>query len=201
MSETRDKLLDAGFDLFAELGFDGASTRDICRRAEANPAALNYHYGSKEQLWLAACERASQWFLTQIAGAFPPGVAPHHALEPVFTAIFDGLVQDNRPIRIVMWASLHSDSLDYAVAASHFRPVVDLAIPALEALQFQGELDPEVDVAVVVPLLYGQVVHAFMDQAAHRNYYGLDFRDPDHADRFKKNILRSARLLLGIRDA
>lgn len=44
---TRERLLDASERLFAEHGFDGASMRQITSAADANLAAVNYHFGSK----------------------------------------------------------------------------------------------------------------------------------------------------------
>jgi AcrR family transcriptional regulator len=50
---TRDALLRAAAELFAEKGFDGASVREIAKRAGANVAAVNYHYAGKENLYFA----------------------------------------------------------------------------------------------------------------------------------------------------
>jgi AcrR family transcriptional regulator len=47
---TRERLVDAALDAFGLNGFDGASTRDIARRAGANLAAIPYHFGGKEGL-------------------------------------------------------------------------------------------------------------------------------------------------------
>jgi AcrR family transcriptional regulator len=47
---TRMRLLDAAREVFSEHGFQGATVREICRRAEANVAAVNYHFGSKDGL-------------------------------------------------------------------------------------------------------------------------------------------------------
>ena len=55
--ETRERLLDAAERLFGEHGIDAASLRDITREAGANVAAVNYHFGSKEALLPAICER------------------------------------------------------------------------------------------------------------------------------------------------
>jgi AcrR family transcriptional regulator len=48
---TRSALLDHATDAFAELGFEGASVREITRRATVNPASINYHFGGKEALY------------------------------------------------------------------------------------------------------------------------------------------------------
>jgi AcrR family transcriptional regulator len=48
--QTRERLLNAAREVFSECGFQGATVREICRRADANVAAVNYHFGSKNGL-------------------------------------------------------------------------------------------------------------------------------------------------------
>lgn len=48
--QTRTRLLDAAREVFSQHGFQSATVREICRRAEANVAAVNYHFGSKDGL-------------------------------------------------------------------------------------------------------------------------------------------------------
>jgi AcrR family transcriptional regulator len=48
---TRRALLHAAGAVFAEHGFRDATVRDICERAGANVAAVNYHFGDKEHLY------------------------------------------------------------------------------------------------------------------------------------------------------
>ncbi len=54
---TRERILEAAEALFAERGFETVSLRDITGAAEANVAAVNYHFGSKDNLIDAVVER------------------------------------------------------------------------------------------------------------------------------------------------
>ncbi|MEL7062020.1 MAG: TetR family transcriptional regulator, partial [Acidobacteriota bacterium] len=50
-ADTKERLLAAGAKVFAELGFDDATVRQICAVAGANPAAVNYHFGDKQRFY------------------------------------------------------------------------------------------------------------------------------------------------------
>jgi AcrR family transcriptional regulator len=54
---TREKLLDAAEELFADRGFVTTSVRAITEKAGVNLAALNYHFGSKAGLIEAVFKR------------------------------------------------------------------------------------------------------------------------------------------------
>jgi AcrR family transcriptional regulator len=53
----REKLLDAAEKLFAEKGFNGTSVRDITTEAKCNVAAVNYHFGGKDNLYTETFRR------------------------------------------------------------------------------------------------------------------------------------------------
>src|SRR5438477_9555252 len=50
---TKKRLLEAAGEVFAEHGFRKATVREICKRARANVAAINYHFRDKESLYSA----------------------------------------------------------------------------------------------------------------------------------------------------
>jgi len=50
--DTRQKLLDAAENLFADNGLEAVSIRDIATAAEVNVAAVNYHFQGKDNLYV-----------------------------------------------------------------------------------------------------------------------------------------------------
>ncbi len=50
--ETRKRLLDAASEVFAQKGFRDAKVTDICKRANANVASVNYYFGNKVRLYV-----------------------------------------------------------------------------------------------------------------------------------------------------
>ena len=78
-SETRLRLLTAAIEVFAEKGFWEATHVEICERAKVNTAAVNYHFGSKENLYVEAWKHAFERSME----VYPPdgGVAPDAPVE------------------------------------------------------------------------------------------------------------------------
>ena len=54
---TKDRVLDAAEALFMEHGYEATSLRAITTEAAANLAAVNYHFGSKEELFQTVLTR------------------------------------------------------------------------------------------------------------------------------------------------
>jgi AcrR family transcriptional regulator len=89
-AETRRQLLEAAGEVFAEVGFRDATVREICRRAGANIAAINYHFGDKENLYTDVLRYSHAKALEK----YPPllGVAPDAPPEKKLRAFVHSLL-------------------------------------------------------------------------------------------------------------
>src|SRR5204863_6570251 len=56
-ADTKTRILDAAEQLFMEHGFEATSLRSLTSAAGVNLAAVNYHFGSKEELFQAVLTR------------------------------------------------------------------------------------------------------------------------------------------------
>lgn len=54
--DTRQRLILAGLELFAQHGLDSVTTRALCQKADVNQAAIPYHFGGKEGVYLAVAQ-------------------------------------------------------------------------------------------------------------------------------------------------
>jgi len=78
-TQTRNRILPAACAVFAEKGYHDTTVEEICRRAKSNIAAINYHFGSKDQLYARVWRKA----FNEVMNAYPPegGLGPEAAPE------------------------------------------------------------------------------------------------------------------------
>jgi len=97
-SLTRQRLLEAAGEEFAERGFRAATVRDICERAKANVAAVNYHFGDKEKLYAAAVRYAHECVERhRVHEKQPTDATPEQQLHAFIKAFFMGILEAGKP--------------------------------------------------------------------------------------------------------
>ena len=95
---TRGKLLDAAGRVFADRGYEAATVREICRRAGANVAAVNYHFRDKQGLYTQVLLRmAGAAQLERMRATLDQSAPPEEILRRVIKARLQGLGADQMP--------------------------------------------------------------------------------------------------------
>src|SRR6266576_806603 len=110
---TRARLMEAALDLLSERGDGGVSLRELTDAADANVAAVSYHFGSLQALLDGAIEDALERYLDAQQQAVS-ALGPESTLEesaaafarPMISALTKG-GRDRAAIRIVARAAIN----------------------------------------------------------------------------------------------
>ena len=165
--DTRDRILIAARKLFAEKGFDATSVRDITAGAGANVAAVNYHFGGKEKLYLEVFRRLLREHREQRIGRIRSdlqgaggGATLELFIESFARSFLESLLEDGRGDRLMafMDREMHHLRLPPEVFLDELiRPMVKFTLDAL------GKVGPRLEPTVgrmCMLSLVGQVIHA-----------------------------------------
>jgi AcrR family transcriptional regulator len=94
----RDRLLETAGQVFAEKGFQAGTVREICRRADANIAAVNYYFGDKERLYIESVKSAHGKVVAGMQRPeWPEGTPPAKKLATFIRMFVNRLVDPTRP--------------------------------------------------------------------------------------------------------
>jgi TetR/AcrR family transcriptional regulator, regulator of cefoperazone and chloramphenicol sensitivity len=126
---TRDKLVEAAGYVFAERGYRAATIREICRRAGANVAAVNYTFGDKMGLYTEVLRRSMRAAQTAaMSVAMDASLSPEDTIRGVIRARLMSLCREARPdwaIRLVMHEFSHPTPAMARVVDEGMRPIYD----------------------------------------------------------------------------
>lgn len=131
--ETREQVLEAACSIFAEKGYRDATVADICARAGANIAAVNYYFHGKEMLYTEAWRRAFQRSIAKYptTGGVPADAPPADRLRGhIRSVIARALDPDSRQFDMVHKEMANPTGL----LAQVMRESIDPLRQALDAL-------------------------------------------------------------------
>jgi AcrR family transcriptional regulator len=126
---TRDKLIEAAGFVFAERGYRAATIREICRRAGANVAAVNYTFGDKMGLYTEVLRHSVHAAQTAaMSAALDSSLSPEDTIRGVIRARLMSLCQETRPdwhFRLVMHEFSHPTAAMGRVVDEGMRPIYE----------------------------------------------------------------------------
>ena len=153
---TKDRILGAAEELFAQHGFGGTSLRQVTSRADVNIAAVNYHFGSKENLVTEVFRRRMDDMSAQRLARLKQAREQNPGeLEPILAAFVEpalALAQDRHGggafIRVIARAYAEKNdglrkflSEQYGHVLREFGKAIAACVPALSKEQLYWRLD------------------------------------------------------------
>lgn len=199
-SETR--LLEAAGRIFAAKGYAAATVREICEAASANVAAVNYHFGDKEQLYRAAV-KSSHGLITRIVPlpSWPSGISPRRKLREFIRMMMRRVLLKGDPRFPWQHHLLLREMMDPTVACGEI--VADYIRPQFEALcgilreMLPANLGPE-ELTRTAFSIVGQCLFYGLTQPVSRQLAPADLFSPEAlAEHIFEFTLRG---LAGLRD-
>ncbi len=108
-SATRERVLTAASEVFAERGFGGASVEDICERAGFTRGAFYSNFASKDELVLELSRQHAELTVTRIrTAASRPDSTPDDVIRDVFAALTDDARRNDRWLVLTTEFTLHA---------------------------------------------------------------------------------------------
>ena len=135
--EVRGRLIDAAGRAFAERGFEGASVRDICSDAGVNVAAINYHFGDKQSLYVACLEQAQCSESRQTLLAAAPSLPPEARLHGFIRGMLAAQGDPDRPRwhhALMLREMAHPTTAAAEVLKRYIRPLAETLREILEQI-------------------------------------------------------------------
>ncbi len=159
VDNTRTRLLKAAAEVFAEHGYENATIRQICTRADANVALVNYHFGDKLELYtevLRFCLQPGAGFSLPIVAA-EPAAALRQIVGAMVERAFETGDQANLRFRLMLNEFVRPSGATARVVDVVLRPVYDRLREIAGAIL---KLPPDDDkTRLCVHSILGQVAH------------------------------------------
>jgi TetR/AcrR family transcriptional regulator len=180
---SRQALLAAALDEFAEHGYAGTRVASIAQRAGVNKQLINYYFGSKEGLYLAL----QRSWLERAESLSGPGVP----LPDLVARYLADALRDPRPIRLLLWHGLAGDA---APELERRRPP---DVDQVKARQEAGEVAADLDPAAVLLAGLGMVLAPVVLPRMARELLHADPGSEEFLDRYAEQLRRMVSYLSG----
>jgi TetR/AcrR family transcriptional regulator len=156
---TESEILARGLSAFAELGYDGASVRELARRLGVSHNFINDRYGSKGAFWRAVIDRSLTAQVARLQAALTvPNEDDLTRLRNLVHAFHQTNVAEPELPRILQYESIRGGQRLEYVFRHYLVPVRDAVAPIVHSLVEQGRVRPfPIDVMVYAVIAMNSV--------------------------------------------
>jgi len=164
--DRRQQILEAALEVFAEQGFEGATSKEIAERAEVTHGLIYFYFKNKEGLFAAAFEHQAEIAFAQLDFAEevlrndPPEIALPRMLGRFLTTLESPRVK--WLVRIMMHMAAHDERTEGQLQACRFqmksrvKGMLDTLRHYLDSQVAQGRIRP-LDTTVLTQMIFGSM--------------------------------------------
>jgi TetR/AcrR family transcriptional regulator len=137
------EILARGLAAFAELGYEGASVRELARRLGVSHNFINDRYGSKEHFWRAVMDRSLGVQVARLAELLAVSAEDEEdRLRNLLHAFHQSNVAEPNLARVMQYESIRGGKRLEYVFEHYLAPVRDAVAPLVQRLVEQGRVRP-----------------------------------------------------------
>jgi AcrR family transcriptional regulator len=138
-----DQLLDLALESFSELGFEGTSVRDLCRRLGVSHNLIHQRYGTKEGLWYAAVDHGFDAVIFEMMDAVVTVAGDDlDRLRAALVRFIEVTARSPALVRVINQEGVHrNERLDY-LYRRYIRQAMRLVQEILDRLAAEGRVRP-----------------------------------------------------------
>ena len=187
----KKRLLLAAGEVFADHGFQAATIQLISQKAGANIAAVNYYFGSKENLYYETI-KFGRSMTTGLNSNMPPELStrdPEKALRQFIRAYLDALLSKERPkwlLRIMAREFIEPTAALDRFIEDVIRPWFDRLIQIIA--MFSPVKLPQPQLNLIAQSIVGQCHFFFKCQAVILRLNGKGAYDSSDIDEFERHV-------------
>lgn len=200
IDDTRQRLIDAAGAIFAEKGYEAASVRDICQQAQANIAAVNYHFGDKKSLYVAAVRHAQSCADSENPEiTWPEEMPPVERLRAYILKMLELKLAVDKPawhLGIMLREMALPTEACAAVVEDYVRPMANGMRAIL--LDLLGQDFPEEQGNMIGFSIVGQVLFYYVHQPVIRLLIGADAHDALSVQKLADHIANFSLAAMGL---
>lgn len=157
--DTKQAILEAGFQVFADQGFAGTSISHIAKAADVNPSLIYHHFDNKLDLWRAVKAHIVQRFQPRYLNPSKVDTLQELITEYVDSR-FEFYHQNTNVLRILLWQRLDNDQESLATETSTPKSPF---YKTLESFQQNGKLRSDMDLRLLINMIASMAIAPLMD--------------------------------------
>jgi len=164
--DARNRIVEAALTIFAQRGFDGATTRGIAKEAGVSSALIHHHFKDKESLWNLVGQRISEEFVEAITSSMSPDlIGTGQRARQMVEAYMHYWRKHPRALRFQLWRVLGAPEEERKVRSKYLN---QLFVPEMKAAQDAGYVRGNVPPGLLM-LTMGGLIQYFLHSDVETN--------------------------------
>lgn len=187
--ETKQRILDAAEELFANQGYKGAGVKSIAAKAGVTGAMINYYFDNKENLYHAVLDRITEDIRGLVKDILATGKPPAERLEIFYGWFFDYAAQHPNFSKLTKMGMGGPEKEHFQrLVKTFFKPMFEVAHGFFKKELRVRKMSDD-DISHLLLSIYGQTITYFSDAEFMSVLLGRNALDPKELQKRKECLL------------